>query len=67
MTSTDMRFSVLLYERQRYVKRFILASGQLNCSGIPIRSKSRAGLVMRAADRNREEKIALLEQANEKL
>jgi hypothetical protein len=67
MTSIDPCSSVPVYERQGCVKRFILGSVLLNCSVISIRSKSRAGSVMRMADRNREEKIALLERANEKV
>jgi len=60
-TSVGSRSSVLLYERQRSAKRFTLGSILLGCSIISLRSKSCAGSFMRTADRNHEEKTALLE------
>jgi len=65
VTPTGFRFSVLLYERQLSAKGFILGSVLLGCSVISLRSKSCAGLFMRTADRDPEEKTALLEWANE--
>jgi len=65
VTSTSSRSFALLCERPLSAKRFILGSGFLDCSIYSLRSKSCAGLFMRAEDRNHEEKTVLLEQSNE--
>jgi hypothetical protein len=67
VTSTGFRSSVLIYERQLSAKGFILGSVRLGCSVISLRSKSCAGLFMRTADRNPEEKATLLECFNEEV
>jgi len=64
-TSRDSRSSVLVYERQRSAKRFILGSIPRGCSVISLRSKSYAGSLMRTTDRNHEEKATLLKLSNE--
>ncbi len=65
VTSTGSRSFALLYERQLSVKRFIPGSVLFDCPLVSLRSKSCAGLLMRAPNRNPMEKAALLEWFNE--
>jgi hypothetical protein len=67
VTSTGSRSFALLYERQLSVKRFIPGSVLFDCSLVSLRSKSCAGLLMRAPNRNPMEKAALLEWFNENI
>jgi hypothetical protein len=67
VTSTGSRSFVLLYERQRYAKRFILGPVLLDRSLVSLRSKFCAGLFMRTAECESAGKAPLLECFNEEV